>query len=247
MIRISLLNHRSFLKTIRVLAEYGGLIVRKSDTIHLHQCSTPSTNEPPRAIKIGFHPTVGEVDQLLSIYRSRTPFKELGKLHLAGAPDPTYHWAVIVGSYCYEFAPDNNFGVLYRRGDISGGPHVWKFYRVGTTKYNDAAINTAVRDKTEEVVASKVIQRMSKDYDILTNNCQTFVTNLLDIICQPGRTEIITPSPGKDTDYGGFIFYEHYHPEEKTSVENAIKIMKDNTPVIPLPKGRRQRSYEELE
>jgi hypothetical protein len=71
-------------------------------------------------------------------------------------PDPTYHWAVVVGNYWHELnagpgkSGDGELGSLvncYQNGQV--GSTKWngfswsKFFVVGVTRYNDEAIRQA--------------------------------------------------------------------------------------------------------
>lgn len=67
-------------------------------------------------------------------------------------PDPTYHWAVVVGNYGHELsgklgkASEGDVGLVnvYRNMNVFGetdSPATWgKWFKVGYTSFNDNAI-----------------------------------------------------------------------------------------------------------
>jgi hypothetical protein len=74
-------------------------------------------------------------------------------------PDPTQHWAVLVGDYCHELwmvrvmnrivnryltrfmAQDEHLDVIYINEKVKR--EEWNTYEVGTTRFNDEALRQA--------------------------------------------------------------------------------------------------------
>lgn len=55
-------------------------------------------------------------------------------------PDPTYHWAVLVGDYHHELAIDSDIDCTYRNGLIAKKSVDWRISDFGITTWNDQAI-----------------------------------------------------------------------------------------------------------
>ncbi|KAJ3531941.1 hypothetical protein NM208_g8652 [Fusarium decemcellulare] len=89
-------------------------------------------------------------------------------------PDPTQHWAVLVGDFAHQLWMDENFDVIYTNERIVR--EEWHTFQVGETKFND----DAVRRAGESVIQS--IREKQPGYNLITNNCQTYALQLLDAI-----------------------------------------------------------------
>lgn len=167
---------------IQDIAHKGGLGAKPNSV----PTAEPKTDEPGRLVYIGSHPIGGAFGKLVYETLQDEKFRTGG-----GLPDPTTHWAVLVGDFYHELTG----GELFVGPDgISGGVTVayqngkkdeekWNLYVVGTTRFNDAAIVKA---------ASTDIKAMSQSYNLIDNNCQCYVTRVLDSICEPGRNIAIT-------------------------------------------------------
>ncbi|KAL0057278.1 hypothetical protein AAF712_016083 [Marasmius tenuissimus] len=133
----------------------------------------PSYEDPQRPVAIACHPAGVGLGDIVK--------EDIEKMEKAAGQtilDPTYHWAVVVGDYYHELNPkgiSGNFEIQngYQNGEMSDGK-VWSHrMEVGYTKYNDAAIVAAGR---------AAIAAMPKTYNLISNNCQTFVVGLIHII-----------------------------------------------------------------
>ncbi|KAL1612586.1 hypothetical protein SLS60_000815 [Paraconiothyrium brasiliense] len=89
-------------------------------------------------------------------------------------PDPTQHWAVLVGEYAHQLWMDENFDIIYTNAKID--PKEWHTFQVGETKFNDDALR-----RTGEAVIQH-IRTTRPGYNLISNNCQTYVLQLLDTI-----------------------------------------------------------------
>ena len=102
-----------------------------------------------RPVYIGSHPIGAEEN-----YAWGELQKQFVESQAAGAsefPDPTWHWAIIVGPYFHELNGEWNFELniknVYQNGNMVNGKHKWKVFEVGTTRYNDEAIRLAGKHK----------------------------------------------------------------------------------------------------
>jgi hypothetical protein len=56
-------------------------------------------------------------------------------------PDPTQHWAVLVGEYVHELWIDEKFDVIYVNEKLDRAE--WHTYEVGKTRFTDEALRQA--------------------------------------------------------------------------------------------------------
>ncbi|EAU80489.2 hypothetical protein CC1G_11844 [Coprinopsis cinerea okayama7 len=154
---------------------------------------------------------------LRGIFPKGTPFKYL--MGLFGSkpslPSPTEHWAVVVGGYYHELVIKTGNAVGYENGEAKNLDELrkqnWQFYEIdGITAFNDAAIYEAAKES---------IEMMPQPYDLWKNNCQTFVINLLNKICLPGRKLVLT-SQGNREEHG---------VDDYSASDEAEKLMDDKT------------------
>ncbi|KAH8198204.1 hypothetical protein TruAng_007631 [Truncatella angustata] len=89
-------------------------------------------------------------------------------------PDPTQHWAVLVGDYCHQLWMDENLHVIYTNGKIERDE--WHTYEVGKSRFNDEALKQA----GEMTIFAMREKRPA--YNLIDNNCQIFALKLLDSI-----------------------------------------------------------------
>jgi hypothetical protein len=101
-------------------------------------------------------------------------------------PDPSQHWAILVGDYCHELWMDERLDIIYVNGRVDG--EEWRTFRVGETRFNDEALRQA-----GEMVIYGMRQRKAA-YNLISNNCQNFALLMLDAIQIGGaaRTEFAT-------------------------------------------------------
>ncbi|KHN93911.1 uncharacterized protein MAM_08218 [Metarhizium album ARSEF 1941] len=191
----------------------------------------PVLDGPPRPVEVGWHPVGGLAGKWFAEQTG------LGRMIADKAnkyPDPTQHWAVLVGEYAHQLWMDENFDVIYTNEKINRGE--WRTFRVGETRFND----DATRRAGESVI--EAIREKQPGYNLITNNCQTYALQLLDAIKVGSKKEFGTTlavyerliGPGKVKDL--FVDVQPAesqpidgeHPQENT-VSMAQQVMHDNT------------------
>ncbi|KAF2118620.1 hypothetical protein BDV96DRAFT_488519, partial [Lophiotrema nucula] len=131
----------------------------------------PITNGPPRPVEVGWHPVGGFAGKW---FAEKTGLGKMITEKINKYPDPTQHWAVLVGDYAHQLWMDEEFHVIYTNERVDA--QQWMKFQVGETIFNDDAIRRA---------GEMVIQNMRDTrpgYNLITNNCQTYVLQLLDAI-----------------------------------------------------------------
>ncbi|KAI0515200.1 hypothetical protein F5B22DRAFT_607532 [Xylaria bambusicola] len=121
-----------------------------------------------RTVAIGWHPVPG------GGWLAETGLGQLISKKINNYPDPTQHWAILVGEYCHQLWMDENLDIIYINGEQAGTE--WTRYEVGKTKLNDEAL----RQAGEMVIYN--MREKQKGYNLITNNCQNFALNMLDAI-----------------------------------------------------------------
>ncbi|KAK2053796.1 hypothetical protein LY76DRAFT_597530 [Colletotrichum caudatum] len=99
-------------------------------------------------------------------------------------PDPTQHWAVLVGDFAHQLWMDEDFHVVYTNERYKRDE--WRTFTVGETRFNDDAIRRA----GEYVIQS--IRSRHPVYNLISNNCQTYVLELLDAVKVDGQKDFGT-------------------------------------------------------
>ncbi|KAI0170066.1 hypothetical protein BJ166DRAFT_588240 [Pestalotiopsis sp. NC0098] len=125
----------------------------------------------PRLVEIGWHPVAGLAGKWFAEETG------LGRMITEGIrkfPDPTQHWAVLVGDYCHQLWMDEGLDVIYTNAKID--KEEWHTFEVGKTRFNDEALKQA-GDMTIFAMRSK-----RPAYNLIDNNCQIFALQLLDAI-----------------------------------------------------------------
>lgn len=72
----------------------------------------------------------------------------LGKMitkEIRNYPDPTQHWAVLVGEYVHELWMDEELTVIYINEKIDELGDEWRKFEVGKTRFTDEALRQAGR------------------------------------------------------------------------------------------------------
>jgi hypothetical protein len=145
--------------------------------------AAPYTNGPARPVLIGWHPVAGDAGKWLA-EKTKLGAWITEKVHRY--PDPSQHWAVLVGDYCHELWMDERLDIIYINGRVAD--EQWRTFPVGETRFNDEALRQA-----GEMVIHKM--RQSKPgYNLISNNCQNYALLMLDAIQigQAARTEFAT-------------------------------------------------------
>ncbi|KAI8947474.1 hypothetical protein F4801DRAFT_560581 [Xylaria longipes] len=196
-----------------------------------HQPNVVPPGEPGlvvdnRTVVIGWHPVPG------GGWLAETALGQLVSKKINNYPDPTQHWAILVGDYCHQLWMDEDLDIIYindRRDQ-----HEWTTYEVGKTKLNDEALRQA-----GEMVIFNMRERQ-KGYNLITNNCQNFALNMLNAI-QIGKQrdfgtalDIFQRATGKGT-VSDLFLAELPKTEEQDEkppgevVQHASKVMDEKT------------------
>ncbi len=126
---------------------------------------------PERAVHIGWHPVAGLAGKW---FAEKTGLGKLITEKINRYPDPTQHWAVLVGGYCHELWMDEHLDVIYI--NEAAAMEEWHTFEVGKTHFNDEALR-----QTGEMVIFNMRQKRPA-YNLISNNCQNFALFMLDAI-----------------------------------------------------------------
>ncbi|KAJ7188645.1 hypothetical protein C8R46DRAFT_1055384 [Mycena filopes] len=130
-------------------------------------------NGPPRTVEIGWHPVAGFAGKWFAEKSG------LGKMITekigSKCPDPTQHWAVLVGDYVHELWMDESLHVIYINEKINR--EEWHTFEVGKTRFSDEALRQA-----GEMVIQDMHIKPGPLYNLIENNCQNFTTLMIDKI-----------------------------------------------------------------
>ncbi|KAG6029451.1 hypothetical protein E4U40_000528 [Claviceps sp. LM458 group G5] len=191
----------------------------------------PSLDGEPRPVEVGWHPVGGLAGKW---FAEQTGLGKMITDKINKYPDPTQHWAVLVGDYAHQLWMDENFDVIYTNEKIKR--EEWRTFQVGETRFND----DATRRAGESVIQS--IRERQPAYNLITNNCQTYALQLLDAIKVGSNKQFGTTlavyerlkGPGNVMD----LFVEPEGPEARPedgttlhegTVSFANQVMHDNT------------------
>ncbi|KAE8447171.1 hypothetical protein EG329_011002 [Mollisiaceae sp. DMI_Dod_QoI] len=171
----------------------------------------PRVDDDLRTVWIGWHPVAGMGGKWLAEKSGlgKMVTREIGKY-----PDPTQHWAVLVGEYAHELWMDEHLDVIYINEMII--TEEWHTFEVGKTRFTDEALRQA-----GEMTIHNMRQKRAA-YNIISNNCQNFAVAMLDAI-QIGAHQAFATSfavyqaaTGKGTIKD--LFEDHHPEEQKTDV-----------------------------
>ncbi|KAK1982506.1 hypothetical protein LZ30DRAFT_717176 [Colletotrichum cereale] len=143
--------------------------------------SQPILDGPPRVVEVGWHPVGGLAGKW---FAEETGLGKMITEKINRYPDPTQHWAVLVGDYAHQLWMDENFHVIYTNERYKRDE--WRTFTVGETRFNDDAIRRA----GEYVIQS--IRSRQPVYNLISNNCQTYVLELLDAVKVDGQKDFGT-------------------------------------------------------
>ncbi|KAF9878281.1 cytochrome P450 [Colletotrichum karsti] len=141
----------------------------------------PYLNGPPRPVEVGWHPVGGLAGKW---FAEDTGLGKMITERIKFYPDPTQHWAVLVGDFAHQLWMDENFHVIYTNERYKRDE--WRTFPVGETRFNDDAIRRA----GESVIQN--IRERQPAYNLITNNCQTYALQLLDAIKVDGQKDFGT-------------------------------------------------------
>jgi hypothetical protein len=186
----------------------------------------PDTHGPARTVEIGWHPVAGFAGKWFA-EKTKLGAWITEKVHVY--PDPSQHWAVLVGDYCHELWMDEKLDIIYVNGAVDR--EQWRTFRVGETRYNDEALR-----QTGEMVIYEM-RRKKAAYNIISNNCQNFALRMLDAI-QIGaapRTQFATTLAVVQTATGRGRIRDLF--AEKPPAEQVfIEATKKESPIVALAK-----------
>lgn len=134
-----------------------------------------------RTVDIGWHPVAGASGKW---FAENTWFGKGITEKIGNHPDPTQHWAVIVGGFVHELWMDVNFDVIYINEELKR--EEWHTFEVGQTRFNDQALLKAGRMTIHNMRQKRAA------YNLISNNCQNFAVNLLDAVQVGAHREFAT-------------------------------------------------------
>ncbi|OIW22847.1 hypothetical protein CONLIGDRAFT_586707 [Coniochaeta ligniaria NRRL 30616] len=188
-----------------------------------------------RPVEIGWHPVAGFAGKW---FAEQTGLGKKIAEKVNKYPDPTQHWAVLVGDYCHELWMDEHLNVIYVNEKINR--EEWHTFEVGKTTFNDEAL----RQAGEMVIYGMREKRPA--YNLINNNCQNFALLMLDAV-QVGAaahrefastfaiyqratgagkiSDLFVQAPGDETE----AVPSEGKPDEQSPVQVAQQVMEDNT------------------
>jgi hypothetical protein len=91
-----------------------------------------------RIVEIGWHPVAGMGGKW---FAEKTGLGRMITERTGGYPDPTQHWAVLVGEYVHELWMDEKLNVIYINESLDRAE--WRTFEVGKTRFTDEALRQA--------------------------------------------------------------------------------------------------------
>jgi hypothetical protein len=91
-----------------------------------------------RTVEIGWHPVAGMAGNW---FAEKSGIGKMITEHIGGYPDPTQHWAVLVGEYVHELWMDEDLDVIYINEILNRNE--WHTFEVGKTRFTDEALRQA--------------------------------------------------------------------------------------------------------
>jgi hypothetical protein len=184
-------------------------------------------NGPPRIVEIGWHPVGGSAGKWFA-EQTKIGAWITEKVHKY--PDPSQHWAILVGDYCHELWMDENLDVIYINERVSN--ETWQRFQVGETRFNDEALRRAGEGMIQQMRQTRAA------YNLISNNCQNFALLMLDAIQIDGpvtRTQFATTLAVVQTATGPGRIKDLF--ADKPPGEQAVlePVEKDN-PIVALAK-----------
>jgi len=125
----------------------------------------------PRIVEIGWHPVGGFAGTWFA-EKTGLGKKITEKVHKY--PDPTQHWAVLVGGFAHELWMDEHLDIIYINEKVNR--EEWHTFEVGRSRFNDEALRQA-----GEMTIHNMREKRAA-YNLISNNCQNFALLLLDAI-----------------------------------------------------------------
>ncbi|KAM5343401.1 hypothetical protein ACJ41O_011938 [Fusarium nematophilum] len=163
----------------------------------------PAMNGPLRPVEVGWHPVGGFAGKW---FAEETGLGKMITEKINKYPDPTQHWAVLVGDYAHQLWMDESFDVIYTNEKVNR--EEWRTFKVGETRFND----DATRRAGESVIQS--IRGRQPAYNLITNNCQTYALQLLDAIKVGAKKEFATTLAVYETLLGPGKVMDLFSPDQ---------------------------------
>ncbi|CZR35956.1 uncharacterized protein FPRO_03784 [Fusarium proliferatum ET1] len=179
----------------------------------------PVVDGPRRPVEVGWHPVGGFAGKW---FAEETGLGKMITEKINKYPDPTQHWAVLVGDYAHQLWMDENFDVIYTNAKIER--EEWRTFPVGETRFNDDALRRA----GESVIHS--IRERQPTYNLITNNCQTYVLQLLDAIKVGVNKEFGTTLAVYERVFGPGKIKDLFDGEEKPENQQQHQIEQGGEP-----------------
>ncbi|KAF5556353.1 hypothetical protein FMEXI_1196 [Fusarium mexicanum] len=181
----------------------------------------PVVDGPRRPVEVGWHPVGGFAGKW---FAEETGLGKMITEKINKYPDPTQHWAVLVGDYAHQLWMDENFDVIYTNAKIERDE--WRTFPVGETRFNDDALRRA----GESVIHS--IRERQPTYNLITNNCQTYVLQLLDAIKVGVNKEFGTTLAVYERVFGPGKIKDLFEGEEKPEDQEQHQIEQGGEPGV---------------
>jgi hypothetical protein len=99
-------RHTSYIKSDAAFKHAIGL----GATPNVVPIDQPLTNGPPRLVEVGWHPVGGLAGKW---FAEKTGLGKMITDKINEYPDPTQHWATLVGDYAHQLWMDENFDIIY--------------------------------------------------------------------------------------------------------------------------------------
>ncbi|CAL3968974.1 hypothetical protein PZA11_004915 [Diplocarpon coronariae] len=202
-----------------------------------------------RTVEVGWHPVPG----MAWMANQESGVGKMIIKNIGTYPDPTQHWAVLVGGYVHQLWMDEDLNIIYNNEELKRD--VWHTFEVGKTRFTDEALRQA---------ATMTIHKMRSErpaYNLISNNCQNFAVQLLDAIQIGAHAQFATSFAIYQAATGdGTIkdLFANAHPEEQKidpanpgaqrtdTVTNAQNVMDENTTKLDphgTPAKAKRRSF----
>jgi hypothetical protein len=91
-----------------------------------------------RTVEIGWHPVAGMGGKWLA---EKSGIGKKITASIGKYPDPTQHWAVLVGDYAHQLWMDEELNVIYINEKVVRSE--WRTFEVGKTRFTDEALRQA--------------------------------------------------------------------------------------------------------
>lgn len=92
----------------------------------------------PRIVELGWHPVAGSAGKW---FAEQTRLGKMITEEIHKSPDPTQHWAVLVGDYVHQLWMDEHLEIIYINEKLDR--EQWHTFEVGKTRFNDEALRQA--------------------------------------------------------------------------------------------------------